>query len=127
MKALAIAVACLGVFAVPSYAAVAASVPHPMPMPGGGHAGHGGHGGGHGHHGGKGAVFFDPFPPQVIWTLPPPPSLDQNASAPLPAYLPPAPICPAYLPPPEPHTGPRIIYIGAQPKVSGPKVIYGTD
>jgi hypothetical protein len=140
MRALTIAAACLGLFAAPSYAAVSITVPHPMPMPmpGGGHGGHGGgyggHGqggyghGGHGHHGGKGGVFYDPFPPSVLWTLPPPtPPAEENANWP---SLPPAPVCPAYWqPPPAPNPGPRIIYIGEQPKTHGPKVkvIYGTE
>lgn len=39
----------------------------------------------------------------------------------------PAPRCPLPVTAPARPTGPHIIYIGHQPEISGPKVIYGTN
>jgi hypothetical protein len=141
MKALAIIAACLvaasPAFAVPGAASHAGPAPHPGPSHGHGPgmmSGKHGHNG-HGHDGyGGGNVFFDPFGPQVLSTFPaytdvqpavadlPPPVV-----LPAPDFVPPAPYCPPLEPARLRHTGPRIIYIGHQPKVSGPTVIYGTD
>ena len=46
---------------------------------------------------------------------------------PPPVVLAPPPFCAPLAPARLRHTGPRIIYIGHQPTVEGPRVIYGTD
>jgi hypothetical protein len=65
-----------------------------------------------------------------LW--PPSPAYDevQPASAGLlPPIIvaPPEGHCPPAIPARLRHPGPRIIYIGHQPTVDGPRVIYGTD
>ena len=64
-----------------------------------------------------GAVPADDYEQPAAGILPPPVILAPQAAS--------------YCAPPEPprltHTGPRIIYIGHQPTVDGPRVIYGTD
>jgi hypothetical protein len=79
---------------------------------------------GRGHHGEGVGIYA----PDVVAA--PADAYEQPAAAILP---PPVILAPqaAYCPPPElprlRHTGPRIIYIGHQPTVEGPTVIYGTD
>jgi len=143
MKALAILATCLVAalpvgFASPSFAAPGfaphvgpaphpRAQPHPGPVPMGGR-----HGWRHGH-GGEGVGILAPD------ALGASPAYDYGQPAadvlPTPDILPPpvilAPQAASYCAPPEPprprHTGPRIIYIGHQPRVDGPTVIYGTD
>ena len=120
MKALAVSAFCLFVFAAPAVA-FAPGGPHPVPP--GPHPAPHPPGPNHGRHGGRN-VFFDPFGPEAITTIPAPEAA--AAEAPV-VELPPPPLC--GFPPPRPHrpTGPHIIYIGRQPTIEGPTVIYGTD
>ena len=76
---------------------------------------------GHGHRGRGGLGFFG----GGVWPSYSPPA-DQPAPVAVPVPYPvAAPYCPAPVVIRAP--GPHIIYIGHQPKVSGPKVIYGTE
>jgi hypothetical protein len=137
MKALAILSACLAacVFAAsPACAAHghAGPTPHPRAQPHLGPQPHpgpvvmGGHG--HAHHGyGGDAGIYAPYAPD--FALPAYDNGQQTVSIlPQPIVeLSPGPYCPPAAPARMTHTGPRIIYIGHQPTVNGPEVIYGTD
>jgi hypothetical protein len=112
MRALIVFLACLATVA-PAYAFGHFAGPRPGfgPHPGGP---------GHGHHGHGGLGFFG----GGVW----PGYADQPAAAPVAVPVPypvAAPACPAPIVIRAP--GPHIIYIGHQPKISGPKVIYGTE
>jgi hypothetical protein len=123
MKALAILSACL-VLGVAPASAFGHGGPHVVPIGPGLHGG-GAHGGGP--HGG----FLSPFlgvggiyPPAAEVVAEPPLVIPAPAAA---ISVSAAPACgPAAAAPAEP-AGPHIIYIGRQPEVHGPKVIYGTD
>ena len=137
MKALAILAVCLAAaspaLAFPGSAPHAGPGPHvgPAAHPGPAMMGHGRH-----RHGGRN-LFFDPFGPQVLSAYPanvdaePAAGLSPSVELPPPTLvqLTPGPFCPPPEPPPPRlrHTGPRIIYIGRQPSVKGPDIIYGTD
>jgi hypothetical protein len=129
MKALAILSACLVLAAAPA-SAFGHGGPHVVPIGPGLHGGgpHGGGPHGGGHHGG----FLSPFlgvggiyPPAAEVVAEPPLVIPAPAAA---ISVSAAPACgPAAAAAPADPSGPHIIYIGRQPEVHGPKVIYGTD
>lgn len=124
MRALIVILACLATSA-PAYAFGHFAGPRPGGFPGGGRPGapgRPGFPGDHHHHGQGGLGFFG----GGVWPnyLP----ADQPAPAPVAVPVPypvAAPACSAPIIIRAP--GPHIIYIGHQPKISGPKVIYGTE
>jgi hypothetical protein len=127
MKALAVLAACL-CFAVPAQAFVHAGGPHPGP----GRAHHQGYGGyGLGFWGGVAVPEYPfsqdvgSFEPAAVSDAPPPGVIAATIAAAIAAAgASSGPNRPAF-DSPRPKPGPHIIYIGQQPAIHGPKVIYG--